>query len=61
MSRNSVVVVILAAAKRFVLGDTDIGPVEFNFWPMEPPKFDGFVGYNFFERQIFASIFRVRS
>ena len=41
-----------STTKRFVLGDTDLGPVEFNFWAMELPKFDGFIGYNFFERQI---------
>jgi hypothetical protein len=43
---------VTATTKRFVLGDADLGPVEFNFWAMELPKFDGFVGYNFFERHI---------
>lgn len=41
-----------ATTKRFVLGDTDFGPVEFNFWAMELPKFDGLVGYNFFEHHV---------
>ena len=41
-----------ATTKRFVLGNTDLGPLEFSFWAMELPKFDGFVGYNFFERHI---------
>ena len=38
--------------KRFVLGGSDLGPLVFNFWAMELPKFDGFIGYNFFERHI---------
>jgi len=38
--------------KQFVLGGTDLGPLEFNFWAMELPKFDGFIGYNFFERHV---------
>ncbi len=36
--------------RRFVLGAADLGPVEFNFWAMDLPKFDGFVGFNFFDR-----------
>ena len=41
-----------ATTKRFELEDTDFGPVEFNFWAMDLPKFDGFVGYNFFEHHV---------
>jgi len=36
--------------QRFVLGAIDMGPVDFSFWAMDLPNFDGFVGFNFFER-----------
>lgn len=38
--------------EKFLLGGTNLGPVVFHFWAMELPKFDGFVGYNFFARHV---------
>lgn len=38
--------------KQFQLGDGEFGPWRFDIWDMDLPGFDGFIGYDFFEKHV---------
>ena len=38
--------------RRLVIGDVDFGPWDFERWDVDLPKFDGFIGFEFFARHV---------
>jgi hypothetical protein len=39
-------------SKRLMLGDKDFGPWRFEVWDISLPRFDGFIGHDFFAKHV---------